>query len=157
MEYAYATCLLNESGEEINETNLAAVLDAAGCQVRESRVKAIVAALEDVDVGGVTDVDLDDVGSDSKHDGGPPERQTESHAEQNQNAGSATGATSASELTAIETAPDAADRAGDTAGRADDEASRTDDAHEALSNAADGNSTGAEFEPSGRSNPDDEV
>lgn len=59
MEYAYATCILSESGEEINEQNLTAVLEAAGCTVQESRVKAIVAALEDIDVGDVTAVDLD--------------------------------------------------------------------------------------------------
>jgi large subunit ribosomal protein L12 len=50
MEYAYATLILNETGAEINERNLTAVLEAAGVDVIESRVKAIVAALEDVDV-----------------------------------------------------------------------------------------------------------
>jgi large subunit ribosomal protein L12 len=50
MEYVYAALILNESGEEINETNLTDVLDAAGVDVEESRVKALVAALEDVDI-----------------------------------------------------------------------------------------------------------
>ena len=50
MEYVYAALILNESGEEINEDNLTAVLDAAGVDVEESRVKALVAALEDVDI-----------------------------------------------------------------------------------------------------------
>lgn len=54
MEYAYATCLLSETGEEINEENLAAVLEAAGSPVQESRIKAIVAALEDIQVDGIT-------------------------------------------------------------------------------------------------------
>ncbi len=50
MEYVYAALILNESGEEINEDNLTSVLDAAGVDVEESRVKALVAALEDVDI-----------------------------------------------------------------------------------------------------------
>lgn len=51
MEYAYATCLLHESDREINERNLTAVLEAAGIPIQTSRVRATVAALEDVDVG----------------------------------------------------------------------------------------------------------
>jgi large subunit ribosomal protein L12 len=50
MEYVYAALILNESGEEINEDNLTGVLEAAGVDVEESRVKALVAALEDVDI-----------------------------------------------------------------------------------------------------------
>jgi large subunit ribosomal protein L12 len=50
MEYVYAALILNESGAEINEANLTDVLDAAGVDVEESRVKALVAALEDVDI-----------------------------------------------------------------------------------------------------------
>jgi len=50
MEYVYAALILNESGEEINEDNLTDVLEAAGVDVEESRVKALVAALEDVDI-----------------------------------------------------------------------------------------------------------
>jgi len=50
MEYVYAALILNESGEEINEDNLTAVLEAASVDVEESRVKALVAALEDVDI-----------------------------------------------------------------------------------------------------------
>ncbi|CAI50315.1 50S ribosomal protein L12 [Natronomonas pharaonis DSM 2160] len=50
MEYVYAALILHESGEELNEDNLTDVLDAAGVDVEESRVKALVAALEDVDV-----------------------------------------------------------------------------------------------------------
>lgn len=61
MEYAYATCLLNESGEEINEKNLTAVLEAANSEVHESRVKALVAALEDIEIDSA--VDFDELGS----------------------------------------------------------------------------------------------
>jgi large subunit ribosomal protein L12 len=50
MEYVYAALMLNETGEEINEDNLNGVLEAAGVDVEESRVKALVAALEDVDI-----------------------------------------------------------------------------------------------------------
>jgi len=50
MEYVYAALILNETGEEINEDNVTAVLEAAGVDVEQSRVKALVAALEDVDI-----------------------------------------------------------------------------------------------------------
>ena len=50
MEYVYAALILNESGEELNEDNITGVLEAAGVDVEESRVKALVAALEDVDI-----------------------------------------------------------------------------------------------------------
>jgi large subunit ribosomal protein L12 len=50
MEYVYAALILNESDAEINEKNLTNVLDAASVDVEESRVKALVAALEDVDI-----------------------------------------------------------------------------------------------------------
>ena len=50
MEYVYAALILNEAGEEINEDNITAVLEAAGVDVEQSRVKALVAALEDVDI-----------------------------------------------------------------------------------------------------------
>jgi len=50
MEYVYAALILNETGAEINEDNLTDVLDAAGVDVEESRVKALVAALEDIDI-----------------------------------------------------------------------------------------------------------
>lgn len=67
MEYAYATCLLNESGEEINEKNLTAVLEAANSEVHESRVKALVAALEDIEIDSA--VDFDELGSDPAQNG----------------------------------------------------------------------------------------
>ncbi|WP_254862901.1 50S ribosomal protein P1 [Halovivax gelatinilyticus] len=50
MEYVYAALILNEADEEINEDNLTGVLESAGVDVEESRVKALVAALEDVDI-----------------------------------------------------------------------------------------------------------
>lgn len=53
MDYMHATLILHETGREINETNLKAVLEAAGTDVVESRVKAIVAALEGVDIEAI--------------------------------------------------------------------------------------------------------
>lgn len=53
MEYAYAVLLLEESGVEINEDNLAAVLSSADVEVDWSTVKATVAALEDVHIQDV--------------------------------------------------------------------------------------------------------
>ena len=50
MEYVYAALILHETDAEINEENLTDVLEAAGVDVEESRVKALVAALEDVDI-----------------------------------------------------------------------------------------------------------
>ncbi|EMA55841.1 MULTISPECIES: 50S ribosomal protein P1 [Halococcus] len=55
MEYVYAALILNETDEEINEDNLTDVLDAAGADVEDSRVKALVAALEDVDIEEAVD------------------------------------------------------------------------------------------------------
>lgn len=52
MKYTYATLLLHETGAEINEHNLTSVLEAADAnEITNSRVKALVAALEDVDIG----------------------------------------------------------------------------------------------------------
>ncbi len=50
MEYVYAALILNETDAEINEDNVTDILEAAGADVEESRVKALVAALEDVDI-----------------------------------------------------------------------------------------------------------
>lgn len=57
MEYIYATLTLSELDRELNQENITAVLEAAGADVIESRVKAIVAALEDVE--------LEEIGFDS--------------------------------------------------------------------------------------------
>jgi large subunit ribosomal protein L12 len=42
--------LLHAAGKDINEENLTKVLKAPGIKVDESRVKALVAALEEVDI-----------------------------------------------------------------------------------------------------------
>lgn len=50
MEYIYAALVLHEADREIDEASLTAILEAAGVDVDPSRAKAVVAALEEVDV-----------------------------------------------------------------------------------------------------------
>jgi large subunit ribosomal protein L12 len=50
MEYIYAALLLHKAGKAIKEDSLKAVLTAAGIAVDESRVKALVAALDGVNI-----------------------------------------------------------------------------------------------------------
>jgi large subunit ribosomal protein L12 len=50
MEYIYAAMLLHTTGQEINEENVKKVLEAAGAEADEARIKALIAALEDVDI-----------------------------------------------------------------------------------------------------------
>jgi large subunit ribosomal protein L12 len=53
MEYVYAALLLHAAGKEITEENLRAVLEAAGVTPDEARIKALVAALEGVNIDEV--------------------------------------------------------------------------------------------------------
>ena len=50
MEYIYVAMLLHKAGKEINEGNVKKILEAAGIKVEETKVKALVASLEDVDI-----------------------------------------------------------------------------------------------------------
>jgi len=50
MEYVYAAMLLHKAGKKVDETKLTKVLEAAGIKVDATRVKALVAALENVDI-----------------------------------------------------------------------------------------------------------
>lgn len=50
MEYVYAAMLLHKAGKEINEKNLAGVLNAAGINADPVRVKALLASLAEVDI-----------------------------------------------------------------------------------------------------------
>ncbi|MEK6939714.1 MAG: 50S ribosomal protein P1 [Nanoarchaeota archaeon] len=50
MEYIYAAMLLHKAGKKVTTDAVKAVLTAAGVQVDETRVKALVAALEGVDI-----------------------------------------------------------------------------------------------------------
>mgnify|MGYP001772613436 CR=1 FL=1 len=53
MEYIYASLLLHSAKKEINEENLKNVLSAAGITVDEVRLKAVVAALKEVNIDEV--------------------------------------------------------------------------------------------------------
>ena len=50
MEYIYAAMLLHKAGKEINEENVSQILKAAGVEADQARVKALVAALAEVDI-----------------------------------------------------------------------------------------------------------
>lgn len=50
MEYVYAALLLHYAKQEISEENLAKVLQAAGLQPDEVRIKTLVAALKEVNI-----------------------------------------------------------------------------------------------------------
>ncbi|WP_295722678.1 50S ribosomal protein P1 [uncultured Methanobrevibacter sp.] len=50
MEYIYAAMILHTTDKEINEENVTKILEAAGVDVDDARVKALIAALEDVDI-----------------------------------------------------------------------------------------------------------
>jgi large subunit ribosomal protein L12 len=50
MEYVYAALLLHKQKKEINEANITNVIKASGAEVNEAQVKALVAALSDVNI-----------------------------------------------------------------------------------------------------------
>lgn len=50
MEYVYAAMLIHKAGGAINEATVKKVLQAAGVNVDETRVKALVAALDGVNI-----------------------------------------------------------------------------------------------------------
>ena len=50
MEYVYATLLLHEAKQEINEESVKRVLDAAKARVDHGKLKALVASLADVNI-----------------------------------------------------------------------------------------------------------
>src|SRR5215831_13540776 len=50
MEYVYAALLLHKEKKEINEANISNVIKASGAEVNEAQVKALVAALADVNI-----------------------------------------------------------------------------------------------------------
>ncbi|MEM0445715.1 MAG: 50S ribosomal protein P1 [Nitrososphaerota archaeon] len=50
MEYVYAALLLHRLGKKIDEENISSVIRAAGGEVDEVRVKALVAALQGINI-----------------------------------------------------------------------------------------------------------
>jgi len=50
MEYVYAALLLHKAGEEITEEKIGTIVSAAGIDVDSVRAKALVAALDGVDI-----------------------------------------------------------------------------------------------------------
>ena len=50
MEYIYSAMLLHKAGKDVTEDAVKKVLEAAGIEVDTNRVKALVAALDGVDI-----------------------------------------------------------------------------------------------------------
>ncbi len=50
MEYIYTALLLHSAGKEINETNVKKVVESAGITADDAKIKALVAALEGVNI-----------------------------------------------------------------------------------------------------------
>ena len=50
MEYVYAALMLHKLKKEVNESNVTSIVKASGAEVKEAQVKALVAALADVNI-----------------------------------------------------------------------------------------------------------
>ena len=50
MEYVYAALLLHKLQKDVNEANIASVVKASGAEVNDAQVKALVAALADINI-----------------------------------------------------------------------------------------------------------
>jgi large subunit ribosomal protein L12 len=50
MKYVYAAMVLHSSGQKISEENVKKILTAAGVTVDEARIKALVAAISEVNI-----------------------------------------------------------------------------------------------------------
>lgn len=50
MELIHAAILLHEAGKEINDTNMKSVLNAAGVKHEDAQIKALIAALDGVNI-----------------------------------------------------------------------------------------------------------
>ena len=53
MEYIYSALLLHDVGKEVTEENVKNILTAAGVEADEGRIKALIAALEEVNIDEV--------------------------------------------------------------------------------------------------------
>ena len=50
MEYVYSALVLHATGKEVTEESVTSVLNAAGATVNEARAKALIAALEGINI-----------------------------------------------------------------------------------------------------------
>jgi len=50
MEYIYAAMILHSADKDINEENVKSIIEAAGITADDGRIKALIAALEEVDI-----------------------------------------------------------------------------------------------------------
>jgi len=50
MEYVYAAMLIHKAGKKVDEATVKKVLEAAGVSPNEAKIKALVAALENVNI-----------------------------------------------------------------------------------------------------------
>jgi large subunit ribosomal protein L12 len=50
MEYIYAALLLHKAGQTVDEAGVKKVLEAAGFKPEDGRVKALIAAVADIDI-----------------------------------------------------------------------------------------------------------
>jgi large subunit ribosomal protein L12 len=50
MNEVYAALILHEAKKEINEENIKKILEAAGAQVEEAKIKALVTALQGINI-----------------------------------------------------------------------------------------------------------
>ena len=50
MEYVYAAMLIHKAGKEVNEDTVKKVLEAAGVSADDAKVKALIAALDGVNI-----------------------------------------------------------------------------------------------------------
>ena len=53
MEYVYAALLLHSEGKDVTEEGIKKIVEASGAKVDDVRAKALVAALEGVDIAKV--------------------------------------------------------------------------------------------------------
>jgi len=53
MEYVYSALLLHSAGKDVNEDGIKKVVEAAGVTADDVRIKALVSALEGVDIAKV--------------------------------------------------------------------------------------------------------
>ena len=53
MEYVYAALMLHSAGKDVNEEGIKKVVEATGVAADDVRIKALVAALEGVDISKV--------------------------------------------------------------------------------------------------------